>query len=63
MGEKYAVQIKAKVVTDQASIDAAYKEIATVLNKSVDELKEQQKITANIKQLNGETIRMISQLA
>lgn len=61
MGEKYAVQIKAKVVTDQASINAAYKEIATVLNRNVDELKEQQKITANIKQLNGETIRTVIQ--
>lgn len=61
MGEKYAVQIKARVVTDQASIDAAYKEIADTLNKSVSELKEQQKVTANIKQLNGETVRTIIQ--
>lgn len=59
MGEKYAVQIKAKVVTDQASIDAAYKEIAQVLNKEVGYLKEQERVTANIKQLNGETVKTV----
>lgn len=59
MGQNYAVTLKAKVVTDEAELKRAYEEVGKVINKSVDELKEQQRVTSNIKKENGEIIRTV----
>jgi len=59
VGQNYAVTLKAKVVTDEAELKRAYEEVSKVINKSVDELKEQQRVTSNIKKENGEIIRTV----